>query len=79
MDKTVQTYSWLGNIASATIPVNYTMLAEAGKLKQDTKLFILSAGSGISASQMGIALIMPSTIGRSSGLDMKGLIDNYNC
>jgi len=48
------TVSWLGNIASATIPVNLHYLRREGAVRPREKVFISAAGSGLSISQAGL-------------------------
>jgi 3-oxoacyl-[acyl-carrier-protein] synthase-3 len=48
------TVSWLGNIASATIPVNLHYLRREGSVQPRQKVFISAAGSGLSISQTGL-------------------------
>ena len=53
-EKTIKTFPELGNIASATIPVNYSLLQDANRLKSGQRILILSSGSGITVSQSGL-------------------------
>ncbi len=53
-DRMTDTVSMLGNITSATIPVNLHRLAEDRGLGRGEKVFIAGAGSGLSVSQAGL-------------------------
>ncbi|MEQ8315151.1 MAG: ketoacyl-ACP synthase III [Gammaproteobacteria bacterium] len=55
-DKSIATYPYLGNLASATIPVCYDMLQQQGKMKPGSKILVASSGSGIVATFMGLTL-----------------------
>jgi len=48
------TVSTLGNITSATIPVNLHRLTESQEISVGEKVFIAAAGSGLSISQAGL-------------------------
>lgn len=48
------TLSSLGNITSATIPVNLHRLVEAGALQDQDKIFLSGTGSGLTISQSGL-------------------------
>ncbi len=48
------TISTLGNITSATIPVNLHRLSETREMGDSEKVFIAGAGSGLSISQAGL-------------------------
>ncbi len=48
-DKLVLTYPWLGNIASATIPVVLSLT----DFKEDEKMLFLTGGSGVTIGQTG--------------------------
>lgn len=53
-DKSIATYPKLGNMASATIPICYDLLNQQGRLKKNEKIFVVSSGSGIVVTQMGL-------------------------
>ncbi|MBT3530566.1 MAG: hypothetical protein HOF74_06275 [Gammaproteobacteria bacterium] len=55
-EKSIATYKDMGNLTSASIAVSWDLLESAGRLKKKDKMFIVSTGSGIVASQMGITL-----------------------
>jgi len=48
------TVSWLGNITTATIPVNLHLLDQSGTVKDGDRVFIAGTGSGLSVSQSGL-------------------------
>lgn len=50
------TYATWGNLASANLPVIWDSLAKKNLLKTGEKVFIISAGSGIAVSMIGIHL-----------------------
>ena len=54
MDIIPITVDWLGNIISATIPVNLCILAEKGQIHQGNKIYLSGTGSGISIAQAGL-------------------------
>ena len=54
--KMTQTYPKLGNITSATLPVNLSLGMEQGQIKQGDCLFVAMSGSGISVSHAGLIL-----------------------
>ena len=57
--KTVQhikTYDKLGNIASATFPVNFEKLLNSGKFKPGSKIMGMYAGSGLVYGQLGYSM-----------------------
>lgn len=49
-----ETVSWLGNITSATIPVNLHVLNENKTINNGDRVFISGTGSGLSISQTGL-------------------------
>ncbi len=53
-ERMTDTISRLGNITSATIPVNLRLLAEQHDVADGEKIFIAGAGSGLSVSQGGL-------------------------
>ncbi len=53
-DKSIATYPKLGNMASATIPICYDLLNQQGRLEKNKKIFVVSSGSGIVVTQMGL-------------------------
>lgn len=53
-DKSIATYPKLGNMASATIPICYDLLKKQGRLRRGEKVFVVSSGSGIVVTQMGL-------------------------
>ncbi len=53
-ERMTDTVSRLGNITSATIPVNLRLLAEQNDIAEGEKIFIAGAGSGLSVSQSGL-------------------------
>jgi 3-oxoacyl-[acyl-carrier-protein] synthase-3 len=53
-ERMTNTVSSLGNITSATIPVNLRLLAEQHDIEEGEKIFIAGAGSGLSVSQGGL-------------------------
>jgi 3-oxoacyl-[acyl-carrier-protein] synthase-3 len=53
-ERMTDTVSSLGNITSATIPVNLRLLAEQHDVSEGEKIFIAGAGSGLSVSQGGL-------------------------
>lgn len=55
-DQSVATYAKFGNLASATIPVCWDILQTAGRLEPGKRVFIVSTGSGIVVSHLGISL-----------------------
>lgn len=55
-EKSIAAYRDMGNLTSASIAVSWDLLESAGRLKSRDKLFIVSTGSGIVASQMGVTL-----------------------
>ena len=55
-NKAPSTYAKWGNLASANLPVIWDMLANEEKLKQGENVFVISAGSGIALSMLGITL-----------------------
>lgn len=54
IDLMSETVSQLGNITSATIPVNLQYLSDERKIKTGDKIFIAGIGSGLSISQTGL-------------------------
>lgn len=52
--KSIKTYEHFGNLASATIAVNYDLMKENGMIKPFSKVLLISSGSGISITQAGI-------------------------
>lgn len=54
VDKSIATYERLGNLASATIPICYDILENQGRFIPGQRTFIVSSGSGIVVSQLGI-------------------------
>lgn len=55
-EKSIRTYKEMGNLTSASIAVSWDLLESAGRLKDRDKLFIVSTGSGIVASQIGVTI-----------------------
>ena len=55
-EKSIATYPRLGNMASATIPICYDLLNQQGRLKKNEKIFVVSSGSGIVVTQMGLVV-----------------------
>jgi len=55
-DKSIATYPKLGNMASATIPICYDLLQKQNRLKRGEKVFVVSSGSGIVVTQMGLVV-----------------------
>ncbi len=55
-EKSIATYPKLGNMASATIPICYDLLHKQGRLKRGEKIFVVSSGSGIVVTQMGLVV-----------------------
>lgn len=55
-EKSIATYPKLGNMASATIPICYDLLQQRGRLKRGEKVFVVSSGSGIVVTQMGLTI-----------------------
>lgn len=55
-EKSIRTYREMGNLTSASIAVSWDLLESAGRLKARDKLFIVSTGSGIVASQIGVTV-----------------------
>lgn len=53
-DKSIKTYSDLGNITSCTIPVCWDMAQEQGLIKPNQKIMLVASGSGIGVSHVGI-------------------------
>lgn len=53
-DKIPITVDRLGNIISATVPLNIALLQERGELGKGAKLYLAGSGSGISLSQAGL-------------------------
>ena len=53
-DKSIATYPRLGNMASATIPICFDLLNQRGRIKKNEKIFVVSSGSGIVVTQMGL-------------------------
>ncbi len=53
-DRMTDTISTLGNITSATIPVNLQALSEGAEIAEGEKVFLAGAGSGLSVSQGGL-------------------------
>ncbi len=53
-ERMTDTISRLGNITSATIPVNLRLLADQHDVAEGEKIFIAGAGSGLSVSQGGL-------------------------
>ncbi len=54
-EKSIKTFPWLGNIASATIPVNLNQMFNQGRIKEGDRVLLQTTGSGITASHIGIA------------------------
>lgn len=54
IERMSDTISYLGNLTSATIPVNLHQLAENDGLRPGQRVFISGAGSGLSISQAGL-------------------------
>lgn len=48
----IETYPWMGNVASCTIPLCMTLMLHSGKLKPKDKVLAFSTGSGISATEV---------------------------
>lgn len=51
--KMTRTYHSLGNITSATFPVNYGRALEEGRVHSDSKVWVAMSGSGISVCHSG--------------------------
>lgn len=51
--KMTRTYHSLGNITSATFPVNYGLALEEGRIKQNSRVWAAMSGSGISVCHSG--------------------------
>jgi 3-oxoacyl-[acyl-carrier-protein] synthase-3 len=54
LDIMPNTVGHLGNITSATIPVNLHLLENAGTLADGARVFVAGTGSGLSVSQAGL-------------------------
>ncbi|MEQ8409135.1 MAG: 3-oxoacyl-[acyl-carrier-protein] synthase III C-terminal domain-containing protein [Gammaproteobacteria bacterium] len=54
IEQSLATYPRCGNLTSATIPVCWDILESAGRIPKGSKIFIVSTGSGIVVSQLGI-------------------------
>lgn len=54
LDKVPVSVDSLGNVVSATIPVNLQLLARANKLRNGAKIYLSGTGSGICLSQAGL-------------------------
>lgn len=52
--KMTKTFDLLGNITSATFPVNYAQALESQRIKKGDLVFAAMAGSGLSVCQMGM-------------------------
>ncbi len=52
--KDFETYPWLGNMGSASLPVTASLAEEAGKLKKGGKSAWLGIGSGINSLMLGV-------------------------
>lgn len=50
-DRAIKTFPEFGNIASATIPVNFSLLQDSNRLIPEQRVMIISTGSGITVSQ----------------------------
>lgn len=54
--QTIETYPWLGNVASCTIPVCMNAMLMQGRLKPNDHVLVYSTGSGISATEMMLTM-----------------------
>ena len=54
--KMARTYPDLGNITSATLPVNLSLALERGELKSGEVVYVALSGSGISVSHAGLIM-----------------------
>lgn len=52
-EKMIKTYPYLGNIASATFPVNFEKLCEHGKVKEGDRIGGIHSGSGLVVGEFG--------------------------
>lgn len=74
-DKITFTYPWLGNIASATIPV----VLSISKIKKGQKIFFMTAGSGLTSGQTGaVAAYDNMVFNPSINSDILKNLANYN-
>lgn len=55
-NRMTRTYHTLGNITSATLPVNLGLAIEAGQVKPGSRIFAGMSGSGITVCHMGLVL-----------------------
>ena len=46
-DNIPKTYDWLGNVTTATLPINFDLLKKSGKVHSMDKTCLLGTGSGI--------------------------------
>ena len=56
VEKSIATFPKLGNLASATLPVCFDKMKDQGRLLPGSKMLMVSSGSGIVASFMGLSL-----------------------
>ncbi len=54
--KMTRTYDWLGNLTSATFPVNLGYALENGQIKTGTRIYAAMGGSGISVCHIGLTV-----------------------
>lgn len=54
--KLTKTFDTLGNLTTATLPVNLSLALKTGKVRKNSKILAAMAGSGISNCQMSIQL-----------------------
>lgn len=52
-DKMTKTYNWLGNLTSATFPVNLGLALESGQVKPGDRVYASMSGSGITVCHTG--------------------------
>lgn len=50
-EQTVETYPYIGNVATNTLPIVMNLMLIQGRLKEGDKVFFLSTGSGIGVTQ----------------------------
>ena len=55
-EKSIATFTKLGNLASATVPVCFDRMKQQGRLLPGSKMLMASSGSGIVASFIGMSL-----------------------
>lgn len=54
--KLTKTFDYLGNLTTATLPVNFGLTMESGQIKPGSKVYALISGSGIAVSHMGFTV-----------------------